>query len=404
MIFIFYGEAAMAARWRAEMTLVGGLAGLALTRSIACGTGGPAEVDPDVAALLADFGPLVVIPAVERATTSASALQIAIDDWAAAPSDDDARQAAQQAFLEAVGAWEPLEMAQVGPAASSLDAVGGQDLRDEILSYPTVNACRVDQLTAEGAYAQPAFFEENLVTSRGLDALDRLLFADDVANACGEEIDINVEGTWTALGSDEIRARRAAYASVLAHRLVEDLGRLSDAWVADDFAGQLAAAGGEGSPYDTADQALQDVFGALFALETSTQDRKLGRVLGLRDCDAATCPEDTLLPWSGASQDWIVADLAGFRVAFTGGEGAGLDDLLAARGHQDVVDELLLALDGADAAAAALALPVEEAADSDPATALALHTAITAVTEILETDVATILTLQLPTEVAGDND
>ncbi|MCA9494384.1 MAG: hypothetical protein KC621_30870 [Myxococcales bacterium] len=384
--------------------MIGSLAGLALTRSIACGSGGPAQIDPDVAALLADVGPRVVIPALERAATGASDLQTAIEAWASAPADEPARQAAQQAFLEAVAAWEPLEMAQVGPAASSLDAVGGLDLRDEILSYPTVNACRVDQLTAEGAYEQPSFFDENLVTSRGLDALDRLLFADDAANACGEDIDINVEGTWVALGSDEIRARRAAYAAVLAQRLVDDLGRLTDAWVAEDFAGQLGAAGTGDSPYETADQALQDVFGALFALETSTQDRKLGRVLGLRDCDAATCPEDTLLPWSGASQDWIVGDLAGFRVAFTGGDGAGLDDLLAARGHQDVVDALLLALDDAEAAAAALTVPVEEAAESDPTQALAVHAAITAVTEILETDVATILTLQLPTEVAGDND
>ena len=73
----------MAARWRAEMTVIGSLAGLALTRSIACGSGGPAQIDPDVAALLADVGPRVVIPALERAATGASDLQTAIEAWPA---------------------------------------------------------------------------------------------------------------------------------------------------------------------------------------------------------------------------------------------------------------------------------------------------------------------------------
>ena len=33
---------------------------------------------------------------------------------------------------------------QLGPAGSSLSAVAGADIRDEIYSWPTINPCRID--------------------------------------------------------------------------------------------------------------------------------------------------------------------------------------------------------------------------------------------------------------------
>ena len=67
---------------------------------------------------------------------------------------------------------------QLGPAGDSLKFVGGQDLRDEIYSWPLTNPCMVDQRTARGEYAEATFFDDVLVNSTGFDALETLLFSE----------------------------------------------------------------------------------------------------------------------------------------------------------------------------------------------------------------------------------
>jgi predicted lipoprotein len=383
--------------------VVAGVAGVAAATVIACAPdAAPGEVDASLTAALADVWPQVLSPALDNAEAATAALADAAAAWDAAEGDPTALPAAQQAWLEAMGAWQHVELLQLGPTASSLSAVGGQDLRDEIYSWPTVNHCRVDQETVEADWDDPAFFDVNLVNVYGLDALEVLLFGPD-ANDCPSQLDINADGTWDALGPDGVARNRAAYAAAVAAQLHADLGALRDAWdpAGGDFAGQLADAGGDSSAYESPESGLNAVFDALFYLETALKERKLGWALGTGDCGEDDCAPYLESPLAGSSDAWVIANLAGARALFTGGEGAGLDDVLVALGQESLSADVLAAMDDADAAAAALGAPVQEA---DAAALTALEDAVDVVVDLLASDVATVLALQVPSEAAGDLD
>ena len=78
-----------------------------------------------------------------------------------------------------------------------------------------------------------------------------------------------------------------------------------------------------------------------------------------------------------------------------------MDDLLAAVGREDLAREVIVALDDADTAVADLDAPLDTV---DAAKLTAAHTAVKTVADLLKSDVATVLTLQVPSEAAGDND
>lgn len=394
--------------------IVAGLAAAAALKPACRGVGGGDDTDTPVTDTLADalaaVGPSVVEPALARARAEADTLAAATADLAAvrAAGEDDtaALAAAQAAWYATMAAWQEAELHQIGPAGASLTAVGGQDLRDEVYSWPTVNPCRVDQETVEASWDDADFFEVNLVNVYGLDALETLLFSPRGENSCPSQVDINADGTWAALGEDGVERNRAAYAAAVAAHLVATIDTLQVAWSADggDFSGQLAAAGDDGSPYESREQALNAVFDALFYLDTKTKDRKLGGPLGYWDCGSDDCTGDIESPMAGRSNEWIAANLRGYRALFTGGDGAGMDDVLRDLGHDDVADAMLAALDDADKKAAAVTMPVDDALTDDRADAEALYAALRSVTELLKGDVATLLVLQIPEDGAGDND
>lgn len=381
----------------------------ALVQPLACDKDPePSAASEALKAMLAEVGPQTVIPALQRAETAAGAMIAAASAWSDAErsgSDpEQARLAAQQAWVSLMEAWQEAELHQIGPSGSSLTALGGRDLRDEIYSWPTVNPCRVDQETVYGDYASPSFFEGTLVNAYGLDALETLLYSEPGVNACPSQVDINADGTWDALG--DIQQRRADYALVVAGGVADTLSELLSAWdpASGDFSGEVARAGEGSATYGAPEEALNAVFDALFYLELSTKDRKLGRPLGLVDCSGTSCVSEVESPLAGLSQRWIAANLRGFRALYAGGEGAGMDDLLREIGSGDLADEMLSALDAADAAAAALSVPIDEAALGDRQPAIDLFDAVKAVTDLLKEDIAVVLVLQVPSEAAGDND
>lgn len=393
--------------------LVAGLLGASIARPVACTDAPSGDDDYEKAVLdvLGSVGPNVVVPALYRAGRCAPDLVNRVGSWsssfdsASAPNGDafqhDSARAKWHAMMEV---WQELEVMQIGPAASSLTAIAGEDLRDEIYSWPTVNRCLVDQITVSGDYEAPDFYDTALVTAYGLDVLEVLLFAPDDENGCPPQVDINADGSWDALGI-EVKARRAAYAAVVAQGIADRIAELEDAWdpAHEDFSGALAAPGSASSPYDSAGEALNAVFDALFYLETMTKDRKLGRPLGLVDCTGGDCLDEVESPLAGESHTWIAVNLVAFRALFDGGTGAGLDDLLVERGHAATADAMREALDAADAAAAEMEVPIDVAAGTD-IRVFALYDALGVVTDLLKGDVATLLALTIPDEAAGDND
>jgi len=401
---------ASAAGERRSWAVVALLAALATSRTACAPIDDAASRDPAVGRVLADAWPAVIAPALADAHLAGDALVVAVDAWAGAEDGagdpEPARAAAQDAWRDAMAAWQVVEVLQVGPLGSALTAVGGADLRDDAYSWPLVNRCRVDQVTGQGGYLAPDFLAVELVNATGLDALETLLFSPPGENVCPSQIDINADGSWAALGVDGVQAARAAYAGVAARGFVQAIGAAEDAFAADggDFGGALARAGEPELVYASQTEGLNALFDAAFYLESATQDAKLGEPLGLRDCGGTDCLAGVESALSGDSHRWIAQNLVGFRLLWEGGAGYGLDDLLRDRGETALADAMGAALDRADDAAAALTVPIDVAATTDPTAALALHAAVSAVADLLRLDVAAALVLELPSEAAGDND
>lgn len=389
--------------------VLGGLLAAAIVQPMACNGDGNGK-DPVAEAqekVLAAVGPEVVRPTLDRALTEASSLTDAVAGWAEAQnSGGDAAAAlvaAQDAWRATMDVWQEAEVLQIGPAGSSLTAKGGADLRDEVYSWPTVNRCRVDQETVYGTFRDAGFFDDNLVNVYGLDALETLLFSVPGENGCPTEVDINTDGSWAGLGVDGVQQARADYAVVVAGGVKDTIAALVDAW--DPSGGDFGAALAAGStPFDGSTSALQAVFDALFYLETETKDRKLGGPLGLQDCVGSVCTSEAETLLAGGSDRWIAANLRSFRTLFTGGDGPGIDELLASTDEQELADAMIAALDQADAAAAQLDTPIHLAGAEDPVDAEALYVAVKGVTDLLKGDIATVLVVEIPAEADGDND
>ncbi len=361
---------------RASWLLLGGLAaGVGLQPYVGClpDETGTDPVDEQTGDLVTDLQAKVVSPALTAFRDDAAALREAIVAWQGGGAREDVRPA----FLAAMDTWQQVELLQIGPAGSSLTTLGGEDLRDEVYSWPTVNPCRIDQVTVSRDYEAADFFEVNLVNAYGLDALEHLLYAPEGDNVCPNQVDINASGDWDALGPDGVSERRAAYALAVVDGILATTDTLLDRWdpAGGDFAATLRDAGTE--------QALDAVFRGQFYLELVVKDQKLAGPLAGDPAEGEA---------SGQSAAWVAANLRGFRTLFTGADGVGFDDVLTDQGHADLSEKILADTD------AALALAEQGALDQ------ALYDAVKLVTDDLKGDLLTVLSLQLPTEAAGDND
>ena len=373
---------------------LGGLSALALAQ--AC-TKTPVDtaLDALIDEVLAAVGPEVVQPGLADFEAELATLEQELVDWQSLGGGEPIE--AREAWVRTMLAWQRLEVQQIGPAGSSLSVLGGEDYRDEIYSWPTVNSCRVDQETVEGDWAQASFFDDNLVNSYGLDALEHLLWAGP-EHTCPRQVGIDED--WDALGASGVVDARQDFAVALVAQLRVEAAELSGRWD-EGFTEELRVQT-EDSPYADQAEALDAVFGAMFYLDPIAKDRKLGLPLGLDDGEAD--PEEVEGLASGEGAAFVAANLQGFQALFTGGEGAGLDDLLEDAGHADLSAQVLDAAATAEASALAIEQGLDAQIEQDPDSVEALYTQVDVVTDLLEGDVATVLTLTVPSEAAGDND
>jgi len=366
------------------------------------------EVRDALTGMLADAWPFAIAPALTRAETAAASLRDAAAAWNDSAGSDETRLATQDAWVGAMTAWQELEVMQVGPAASALKAEAGESIRDDIYSWPTVNACRIDQITSRKEYLEDDFFDDAIINSYGLDGLETVLFSEPNENSCSSNSGINREGTWDALGAEGIAAARAELGELLAQRVVDDLQRIRDGWEGG-FADELATAGDGSTVFDTSVKGVNAIYDGLFYLETFVKDRKLGWPLGLRACGADDCADKVESLMAGKSNDWLAANLVGFRALFSGGdldgeEGIGMYELLVSVEEESLADDVMAKLDAADAAVGSLTDPLNDSLTTDPEALDAAHAAVKALTDLLKVDIATVLALEVPAEAAGDND
>jgi predicted lipoprotein len=382
---------------------------LLLVACTAVRPGTDAEEQAARRAVLESVGRHVIGPAATGWVASAEALDATIGELADAADDPEARDSARLAFTAAMAGWQELEGMQVGPAASPSVSAAGEGLRDEIYSWPTTDTCAVDRAIADESYAAEGFVDDSLVYAYGLDALEYLAFVDAPGHTCAAAI--GLDAAWDALSPEELQRRRAAYAEVVAANVLADARALAQRWdpAQGDFAARLARPGEGDSPWTDVDDALDDVFAALFYVDLSTKDQKLGRPLGLVDgCAAPPCPDLFELPHSGGAGTAIAANLEALRRLVLGGDdaatGEGFDDLLARAGHADVAEELLADIVAARDEALALDQPLAALAVDEPERVQALHAAIKRVTDTLKGPFVMVLRLRVPSEGAGDND
>ncbi|MFW5921561.1 MAG: imelysin family protein [Polyangiales bacterium] len=379
--------------------------------------GGEAGPEFDRNALLASVGENVILPTYAEFEEAATTLDERASAWSdaveAGEDIDAARMDAQQAWREAMDVWQRAELLQVGPAGPAGEAVGGESLRDEIYSWPeSVNPCRVDQELVANAFEEDGFFDGALVNVYGLDALEYLLFYSEAENSCAPQVSINADGSWEALDAMQLQQRRATYAAAVAERLLEDAQRLHDAWDPDegDFLGDFAQAGEDGSAYESARRAVDDLFAAMFYLDTVTKDQKLAEPTGIAEsCSQAPCLDAVESPWAEHSKENVANNLRGFLHIMRGempdeGEGPGFDAALGMVDAQDLADTMLddteAAIDSLDAVEGRFT----EALQDDLESVRDVHAAVKAITDNLKMELVMRLGLQVPMSGGGDTD
>lgn len=317
----------------------------------------------------------------------------------------------KETWVLAMDAWQEAELMQFGPLGPT-SLPGGQGLRDAFYSWPLIGRCQVDRAIANKTYETPDFGKNALVTTRGLGALEYLLFYAGGDNSCGASEDINAAGTWAALTKEELAARKAAYAKVVANDLSVRSTALVDVWTAS-YLNVFSTAGKGSTIYRTQESALNSVFDAMMYVDSITKDRKVAIPIGLIDplsCEAAPCPELLESKYAVRSKQHMRSNLIALRKLVTGCgpgfTGQGFDDLFDAKGAGSVGDEIDNDIVAAIAAVDAFPYPsLEEAmTKGDMAAIEKLRVAIKLVTDTLKTDFVTMLHLDLPMRVAGDMD
>jgi predicted lipoprotein len=363
----------------------------------------PTPDDPVADALLEQVGPGVVAPALDAVVAPFDALGSAAAAWATAPMDPARQAAVAEAWTPAFLAWQALEPLQIGPAGSSLTVPGGRDLRDRVYGWPVVDPCGVDRQVVLGEVSAEAV-TGLLLDRTGLAALEALAFSRPGEHRCPFSVDIARDGTWDALGVEEQQARRATFAASLASDVVAQIATLRAAWSPDEagWGATLASPGADNPAYASRDDAIDAVFGAMYYVERAVKDGKIGRPIGRVSCPTESCASEAESPFARASLPAIRVNLASIEATYLGAGGVGFDDLLLDRGHGDVDAAIQSALASARLAAEEAALPLQDAA-GDPA-ADRLFDEVKAVADLFEGDLATVLTLAIPEEAAGDND
>lgn len=382
--------------------------------SVDGGSGDRSEVAPDFNrnALLASLADNVIIPSISSFVAEARSLDEEAQALAMSPEDAGQLAETRQAWLDATVAWQRIEVMQVGPAGgaggpSAGGRTGGQSLREEIYSGPAQNPCRVDQETLGNGFAADAFFETSTVNAYGLEVVEILLFDESTDHRCSSfAID---ESLWSALSESELRSRRAQYVARASARVFEDGERLLAAWNGG-FRDAFAEAGNPGSPFRSAQDAVNEVFAAMFYVDLVVKDDKLGTPAGLSSrCLTDTCIDQAESRFADESRRFVRANLEGFSAMYTGGDGVGFDDFLTAAGAQDLANRMSERTNAAVTAAQDPEPPLISALRQGRGTPAfaeieALHEEVRQLSELLQTQFVSVLALRIPQEGAGDND
>lgn len=234
------------------------------------------------------------------------------------------------AFSEAEAGWERLsaavqrvEMHAIGPAVDN-----GFALQYRLNSYMSgpISTCGIDSFAASPG----ADVTSRAINTRGIRALDYLLFNPDLDHTCAPQVSSTQD--WNDLTGDERRALRCDAAVAIASDISAAAEQIHSAWSADD-GNYRATYLGASNVY----QSLQATTDSMFYLEKGTKDAKLGHPLGIIvACPSLTCPDMVEAPYSENSLQNIITNLQIWSEMFSSNAQTGFDAHLENEGWPEV--------------------------------------------------------------------
>ncbi len=320
-----------------------------------------------------------------------------------------AREAARSEWKAAMLEWQKIEVLLLGPLLENNSA-----LRNKIYSWPQVSTCGVDQDIVFFDNGQingaPYNITNRTNNRRGLDALEYLLFNDNLDHTCSDNISVLLG--WENLTEAQRRELRCAFAREVSSDLMNSSDELLTAWNGNDgFAQSLIGAGDTESLFNTPHDAVNEITDALFYIDSVTKDAKLARPLGLvsNSCNQLVCPEDRESLFANHSLENVQANLQSLRMIFTGEkmgvtETLGFDDFLIEEGYSETANSIIVAIDTALNDIDAYNESLASALNNNVSQVETTHTNVKAITDQLKEDFITQLSLTLPSTSAGDSD
>ncbi|MCG7533705.1 imelysin family protein [Pseudoalteromonas sp. OOF1S-7] len=334
-----------------------------------------------------------------------------LQDEAARAARDEAKLAAQNSWKETMVSWQHAELMIVGPLLADDKA-----LRKDIYSWPDTNYCNVDQDVAYFAQGDingvPYDISKRSDKRRGLDALEYLLFNNDLNHSCSAATSGDILVQWNTLGEQQRRALRCQYAVEVSTDLKATSERLMFEWAGEQgYAAKLKNAGEAGSEFTNVTQAVNLISDALFYMTEELKDYKLATPLGLfaNQCGTEVCPQAVESRFAKHSIENIQANIAAFEQIFLGQgtdteDTTGFDDFLDEQDASQTKDVMLQGIADAKAATEALNGSLQQALSEDTAGVINTHAKVKDVTDQLKNDFIQKLALELPKTSAGDND
>ncbi len=312
------------------------------------------------------------------------------------PEEEDFWEQAQEDWQQTLLKWQPLEVMQVASLGPSMTAVGGQDIRDNVYSWTLTNPCRIDQVTATAEYEGEQFLETVLVSTRGLDALEYLLYA-PIETVCPSQVSPVSDGVWASLSAQEIQRQRIEYAHVLVKDVQQQIQLALDEW----------SVGFPLDQYDSSVEALNAVFDGLLYMEEGVKERKLSYPMGLTEDCSAECTAGVEGKFTNVSTEYILANLDGMESLLFGDQTGGLLEILESVGETELATDLLIVHNETVEHAETLlstGVSMEVVIKESPNSVEDLLSSVSDYTTLLKWDVATVLQMEIPQSSAGDND
>ena len=382
---------------------------------IASGSGCGGETNPDAptdnfdrSALLAHLANNVLLPIQADVAAKAALVPAPLEAHCNALDAGDGSATlgpARAAWAAAVDAWQRADALLIGPAA-----MDNKTLRDRIYAWPQLAPCDVDRDVITH-WNTPASYDVStrLGRQRSLTTVEYLLFPASDMHGCPLE-----PAGWSALGADLPRAR-CRLALTIAKDVAAGADALYTAWRPDggNYVAELAAAGTSGSAIASPHAGVNVVSNSFFYVDRNVKDMKLGEAAGIvvtNVCGTVNtpCEREVELRYADRATFAIRANLAALREGVTGktaaSDGPGFDDFLIAVGHPALAQGMVDELDAAIAKANALPDSLLSALSASYSAVVDTHATIRLFTNDLKSQFLTVLALDIPADVASDND